>query len=145
VADPFGQFAWLESVLTQVEADGGRAWVVGHIAPTVDSYDYDLQWQRRYAARYTGVLARFGHVTRAHFFGHLHTDEFRLVTTSEDSDEAGWEDDARDLGGGGDHGDAWWAADSTPLLLAGGELAQRLASPKALAVSSRVRSSVRLS
>lgn len=84
--DPLGQFAWLESVLSEARANGGYVMVVGHIPPTIGSYRKSQFWQDRYLDRYLALVDEYADVVSAQLFGHLHSDEFRVLPfSSEDA------------------------------------------------------------
>ena len=76
--DPFGQFAWLDSVLAAARLDGAAVYLVGHIPPIVDSYARKSDWVETYAATYTAIVRQYDDVVAAQLFGHLHADQFRV-------------------------------------------------------------------
>eukprot|EP00980_Cylindrotheca_fusiformis_P022428 scaffold9290_cov107-Cylindrotheca_fusiformis.AAC.6 len=87
IEDPLGQFAWLAEQL-QIAMDAGRRVIIaGHIPPSVGSYRRAQQWHESYTNRYYEVIKDFfPDVIAAQLFGHLHTDEFRLVNPTSSGD-----------------------------------------------------------
>lgn len=79
LADPFGQFAWLDATLQAVQARGGSAYVVGHIPPILDTYQGAAQWEPAYVHRYLQTLARHADVVAGQLYGHLHVNTFRVM------------------------------------------------------------------
>jgi sphingomyelin phosphodiesterase acid-like 3 len=82
--DPFGQFAWLDKTLAQLQKAGKFAYIAGHIAPIVDSYGGNPQWHTKYIAKYKQIVGRYADVIKAQFFGHVHSVEFRVPVASLD-------------------------------------------------------------
>lgn len=79
LADPFGQFAWLEQQLTNASDTGRAVYVMGHIPPVLESYRMGRrQWHAGYVHRYLTLMRQFALTIRAQFFGHFHSDEFRV-------------------------------------------------------------------
>lgn len=76
--DPFGQFKWLNETLTRLRSEAKFAYIVGHIAPFVDSYGGNPQWHEHYIETYKELVGRFSDVVKAQLFGHVHSIEFRL-------------------------------------------------------------------
>mmetsp|Transcript_32485 Transcript_32485/g.65814 ORF Transcript_32485/g.65814 Transcript_32485/m.65814 type:complete len:488 (+) Transcript_32485:1668-3131(+) len=81
--DPLGQLTWVESELTKAKANGGHVMIVGHVPPTIGSYRKSQFWQDRYLDQYLALIDEYADVVSAQLFGHLHSDEFRVL-----SDEA---------------------------------------------------------
>jgi sphingomyelin phosphodiesterase acid-like 3 len=82
VDDPLGQFQWLEEQLSQARSNHRVVYILGHIPPTVGSYTRHSQlWHDTYLTRYFDILAEYSalNVLQGQLFGHLHSDEFRLV------------------------------------------------------------------
>jgi len=112
--DPLGQWAWLEATLAGAEGAGQAVWLVGHVPPCVEAFHFAPLWHEAHAARYTALLARFGGTVKAQFFGHTHTDEFRVMTTTSSE---GASEGAFAFGAGVE--DAWFTGTGTPMLLVG--------------------------
>ena len=82
VSDPFHQFQWLEQQLQRAREEGRRVLVVGHIPPTVGSFRHVQFWHSVYLQQYYDLIRKYqeGGIVAAQLFGHLHSDEFRVVT-----------------------------------------------------------------
>jgi len=90
IEDPFGQFRWLKTQLEVAKSAGRKAWIVGHIAPTIGSYAHDNLWHVPYVDRYLDTIKDyFPIVICGQLFGHLHTDEFRLARDDSDDSNGG--------------------------------------------------------
>jgi sphingomyelin phosphodiesterase acid-like 3 len=86
VDDPLGQFEWLTDQLQLAMATGRRVYIVGHIPPSIGSYRRAQLWHESYTTRYYEIIQDFfPDVIAAQLFGHLHTDEFRLVNPTSSS------------------------------------------------------------
>ena len=86
--DPFGQFAWLDKTLAELQDAGKVAYIAGHIAPIVDSYGGDPQWHTKYIVKYKSIVGKYANVIKAQFFGHVHSLEFRVPVVSLDGADA---------------------------------------------------------
>ncbi|KAI9986452.1 hypothetical protein PInf_025395 [Phytophthora infestans] len=82
--DPFGQFAWLDKTLAELQNADKFAYIAGHIAPIVDSYGGNPQWHPKYIVKYKNIVGKYADVIKAQFFGHVHSVEFRVPVTSLD-------------------------------------------------------------
>jgi hypothetical protein len=81
--DPMGQFAWLETQLNVASQAGKFVYILAHIPPTIGSYHHAQFWHDKYLDRYFAVLQGYQDtVVKGHLFGHLHSDEFRLLRPS---------------------------------------------------------------
>jgi len=80
--DPFGQLKWLRERLTFAVKNGMSAWIVGHIPPGIETYGYTPLWHHTYLKDYLAIVEDpiLGKAVAAQFFGHTHTDEFRVLT-----------------------------------------------------------------
>ncbi len=89
------QIAWLEKELAGAKQRGERVWVLGHIAPGLDSYTTLLQHKNVCAGelptmflsseRMQNVMAKYADVIKLGVFGHTHMDEMRLFGGAVDS------------------------------------------------------------
>ena len=79
--DPFGQFQWLRRKLQQASVQKRRAWIVGHIAPGIETFAYTELWHPNYVAEYLQIVQdeELGGVISAQLFGHVHKDEIRIL------------------------------------------------------------------
>lgn len=80
--DPMGQFAWLDAQLQTAFESSKTVWIVGHIPPTIGSYRHSQFWHQQYVDRYFGILDKYP-IVKGHLFGHLHSEEFRLLQPSQ--------------------------------------------------------------
>eukprot|EP00434_Breviolum_minutum_P000341 symbB.v1.2.000286.t1/scaffold24.1/size427761/2 len=78
VADPFGQFAWLEKQLASAMDLHTQVYIAGHIPPVVSSYSLSDLWESQFAVMYWNLLHMYQDVVAGQFFGHEHRDEFRV-------------------------------------------------------------------
>ncbi|KAG6572884.1 putative calcineurin-like phosphoesterase [Phytophthora cinnamomi] len=85
--DPFGQFAWLDQILAEMQSAGKFAYISGHIAPIVDSYGGNPQWHTKYIAQYKQIVGKYADVIKAQFFGHIHSVEFRVPVAALDRED----------------------------------------------------------
>ena len=83
--DPLGQFAWLETKLSRTRQEGGRVMIVGHIPPTIGSFRRAQFWQNRYLNQYLDLIEEYSDIVSCQLFGHLHSDEFRLLPSQNTS------------------------------------------------------------
>ena len=78
VDDPAGQFRWMKQVLKESQQKGAQVIIVGHIPPTVGSFQHNQLWKDSYIKTYFDVVHEFDGVIVGQLFGHLHSDEFRV-------------------------------------------------------------------
>lgn len=79
--DPFNQFKWLRRQLRKAADRGRKVWIVGHIAPGIETYGYTELWSPMYVEQYLAIVQDefLGPVIAAQLFGHVHADEFRVL------------------------------------------------------------------
>jgi hypothetical protein len=82
--DPAEQLAWLEAQLADVRGAGGVAHIIGHVPPGYVSATGSLMMRSSFNDRFLTLLRLFNEVVKCSFFGHLHSDSFRLFPTSND-------------------------------------------------------------
>ena len=70
-SDPGNMFAWLEQELSDLEAAGGLAIIIGHYTPN--------QCQHQFGTRYRALIERYQHVVRFGLAGHVHTKFYELT------------------------------------------------------------------
>lgn len=61
-SDPQGQFAWLEQRLAAVRAEGDTAYIIGHIPPVFDQYNFANEWKEEYASKYAQIIGKVGSI-----------------------------------------------------------------------------------
>ncbi|CAG2054128.1 unnamed protein product [Timema podura] len=83
--DPKDQWAWLESVLGQSRKNKETVYLVGHVPPGVDErqsgafLSHQAAFLERFNTRYLLLVRKYSDVIVGQFFGHLHSDSFRVV------------------------------------------------------------------
>ena len=80
--DPMDQFQWLEIKLQQCQEEHRFVYLVGHIAPSIGSYRHSQLWHDSYLQRYYEIYNSFQSIVKGQFYGHLHSDEFRIPDSS---------------------------------------------------------------
>ncbi|NWU64651.1 ASM3B phosphodiesterase, partial [Pterocles burchelli] len=77
--DPAGQFQWLEETLTNASGANELVYIVGHVPPGVFEKKRGKAWFRsRFNERYLQIVQKHHAVIAGQFFGHQHTDAFRM-------------------------------------------------------------------
>ncbi|EEB18824.1 conserved hypothetical protein [Pediculus humanus corporis] len=83
--DPGGQWSWLESVLAKSSKNRETVYLVGHIPPGVDERQggglppSQFAYQHRFNRKYLQLVRKYSETIVGQFFGHLHSDTFRIV------------------------------------------------------------------
>ncbi|XP_006862287.1 PREDICTED: acid sphingomyelinase-like phosphodiesterase 3b [Chrysochloris asiatica] len=79
MADPGQQFQWLEDVLTNASQAGEMVYIIGHVPPGFFEKTRNKAWFRQaFNERYLEVVRKHHRVIAGQFFGHHHTDGFRM-------------------------------------------------------------------
>ncbi|XP_068149645.1 acid sphingomyelinase-like phosphodiesterase 3b [Drosophila tropicalis] len=78
------QWLWLEEILSKSRDKQETVYIVGHMPPGVDERHLGPQhnqliFTERNNRRYLDMVRRYASVIQGQFFGHLHSDTFRLV------------------------------------------------------------------
>ncbi|KFR02456.1 Acid sphingomyelinase-like phosphodiesterase 3b, partial [Opisthocomus hoazin] len=77
--DPGGQFQWLEETLTNASRADEMVYIVGHVPPGFFEKKRGKRWFRSgFNERYLRIVQKHHRVIAAQFFGHHHTDSFRM-------------------------------------------------------------------
>ncbi|XP_053122980.1 acid sphingomyelinase-like phosphodiesterase 3b isoform X2 [Hemicordylus capensis] len=77
--DPGGQFQWLEETLANASKAGEKVYIIGHIPPGFFEKKRGKPWFREhFNQRYTEIIQKHHGVIVAQFFGHHHTDSFKM-------------------------------------------------------------------
>ncbi|XP_014804684.1 PREDICTED: acid sphingomyelinase-like phosphodiesterase 3b isoform X2 [Calidris pugnax] len=77
--DPGGQFQWLEETLTNASRTNEMVYIVGHVPPGFFEKKRGKPWFRsRFNEQYLKIVQKHHRVIAAQFFGHHHTDSFRM-------------------------------------------------------------------
>ena len=77
--DPANQLSWLIEQLLSAEQSGVKVHIVGHVP--VDN----RECTQAYVHNYLSIVERFSDTIVAQFFGHTHSDEFRVLYSNENS------------------------------------------------------------
>ncbi|KAM6239682.1 acid sphingomyelinase-like phosphodiesterase 3b [Porphyrio hochstetteri] len=81
--DPGGQFQWLEETLTNASQADEMVYIVGHVPPGFFEKKRGKPWFRSgFNERYLQMVQKHHRVIAAQFFGHHHTDSFRMFYSS---------------------------------------------------------------
>ncbi|XP_057556926.1 acid sphingomyelinase-like phosphodiesterase 3b isoform X1 [Hippopotamus amphibius kiboko] len=79
MADPGQQFQWLDNVLTNASRAGEMVYIVGHVPPGFFEKTRNKAWFREgFNQEYLKVVRKHHQVIAGQFFGHHHTDSFRM-------------------------------------------------------------------
>ncbi|KAM6428755.1 acid sphingomyelinase-like phosphodiesterase 3b [Liasis olivaceus] len=77
--DPGGQFQWLQTLLTKASETGEKVYIIGHVPPGFFEKKRGKPWFRKpFNQKYTEIIQKHHAVIAAQFFGHHHTDSFRM-------------------------------------------------------------------
>ncbi|XP_073759210.1 acid sphingomyelinase-like phosphodiesterase 3b isoform X2 [Callorhinus ursinus] len=79
MADPAQQFRWLEDVLTRASQAKEMVYIIGHVPPGFFEKTRNKAWFREgFNEEYLKVVRKHHRVIAGQFFGHHHTDSFRM-------------------------------------------------------------------
>ncbi|XP_073840990.1 acid sphingomyelinase-like phosphodiesterase 3b [Musca autumnalis] len=79
------QWIWLEEVLSKSKANKETVYIVGHIPPGSDERHIGLQqnghttFTESNNKRYLELVRKYASIIQGQFFGHLHSDSFRII------------------------------------------------------------------
>ena len=76
--DPMGQFAWLDNVLRAKTKQGQKVWIVGHVPPGYDSFEFAPMWLNEYVIKYMQLIETHAAIVMAQLYGHEHLNTYRL-------------------------------------------------------------------
>ncbi|KAL4657543.1 acid sphingomyelinase-like phosphodiesterase 3b-like [Arapaima gigas] len=83
IADPAGQFEWMDNILTTAAKKNEKVYIVGHIPPGFFEKKRNKPWFRsHFNRRYLELVQKHHAVIYGQFFGHHHTDSFRMFYDS---------------------------------------------------------------
>ncbi|XP_057689460.1 acid sphingomyelinase-like phosphodiesterase 3b [Corythoichthys intestinalis] len=81
--DPAGQFKWAEEILTKAAEDKEKVYIIGHVPPGMFEKKRGHFWYRpQFNERYLALIQNHHAVIKGQFFGHHHTDTFRMFYDS---------------------------------------------------------------
>ncbi|XP_004679460.1 PREDICTED: acid sphingomyelinase-like phosphodiesterase 3b [Condylura cristata] len=79
MSDPGQQFQWLEDVLTRASQAKEMVYIIGHVPPGFFEKTRNKAWFREgFNEEYLKVVRKHHGVIAGQFFGHHHTDSFRM-------------------------------------------------------------------
>ncbi|XP_066581214.1 acid sphingomyelinase-like phosphodiesterase 3b [Prorops nasuta] len=78
--DPYGQWTWFNSVLEKARKQEETVYIVGHTPPGVDDrHGSTTTLHELHNARYLQLVRLYSDLIRGQFFGHWHSDTFRVI------------------------------------------------------------------
>ncbi|XP_070691484.1 acid sphingomyelinase-like phosphodiesterase 3b [Pempheris klunzingeri] len=84
--DPAGQFSWADRVLTEAAKNNEKVYIIGHVPPGHFEKKRSKPWfTAKFNKRYLDLIQRHHAVVLGQFFGHHHTDSFRMFYGSDGS------------------------------------------------------------
>ncbi|KAM3873298.1 acid sphingomyelinase-like phosphodiesterase 3b [Diretmus argenteus] len=77
--DPAGQFTWADQVLTEAASNNEKVYIIGHIPPGLFEKKRSQKWfTPKFNKKYLELIQKHHSVIIGQFFGHHHTDSFRM-------------------------------------------------------------------
>lgn len=84
--DPAGQFSWSDQVLTEAASNKEKVFIIGHVPPGFFEKKRSKPWfTPKFNQRYLDLIKKHHSVISGQFFGHHHTDSFRMFYNDEGS------------------------------------------------------------
>ncbi|KAG7475488.1 acid sphingomyelinase-like phosphodiesterase 3b [Solea senegalensis] len=84
--DPASQFSWADHVLTEAAKNKEKVYIIGHVPPGFFEKKRSKPWfVPKFNQKYVDLIQRHHSVILGQFFGHHHTDSFRMFYSSEGS------------------------------------------------------------
>ncbi|XP_051263706.1 acid sphingomyelinase-like phosphodiesterase 3b [Dicentrarchus labrax] len=84
--DPAGQFSWADKVLTEATNNKEKVYIIGHVPPGFFEKKRSKPWfTPKFNKLYLDLIQKHHSVILGQFFGHHHTDSFRMFYNSEGS------------------------------------------------------------
>ncbi|XP_066573829.1 acid sphingomyelinase-like phosphodiesterase 3b isoform X2 [Amia ocellicauda] len=84
--DPAGQFQWMDKVLEAAAANNEKVYIMGHVPPGFFEKKRLKHWFRpQFNERYLQLVQKHHAVIAGQFFGHHHTDSFRMFYSQDGS------------------------------------------------------------
>ncbi|XP_037640761.1 acid sphingomyelinase-like phosphodiesterase 3b [Sebastes umbrosus] len=84
--DPAGQFSWADQVLTEAANNKEKVYIIGHVPPGFFEKKRSKPWfTSTFNKLYVDLIQKHHSVIYGQFFGHHHTDSFRMFYDSEGS------------------------------------------------------------
>ncbi|KAM9309978.1 acid sphingomyelinase-like phosphodiesterase 3b [Pholidichthys leucotaenia] len=84
--DPADQFSWSDRVLSEAANNKEKVYIIGHIPPGFFEKKRSKPWfTAKFNQRYVDLITKHHDVIVGQFFGHHHTDSFRMFYDTEGS------------------------------------------------------------
>ncbi|XP_017756235.1 PREDICTED: acid sphingomyelinase-like phosphodiesterase 3a [Eufriesea mexicana] len=78
--DPFNQWSWFQTTLDTARSKKETVYIVGHTPPGVDDRRSSAAvLSERHNTKYLQLIRQYSDIIRGQFFGHWHSDTFRVV------------------------------------------------------------------
>ncbi|XP_043478647.1 acid sphingomyelinase-like phosphodiesterase 3b [Leptopilina heterotoma] len=79
-SDPLGQWEWFQSILEAARKKRETVYIVGHSPPGVDEREHGAGGlKEKHNTRYLQLVRQYADIIRGQFFGHWHSDTFRVI------------------------------------------------------------------
>uniref|UniRef100_A0A671S6S3 Acid sphingomyelinase-like phosphodiesterase 3b n=1 Tax=Sinocyclocheilus anshuiensis TaxID=1608454 RepID=A0A671S6S3_9TELE len=86
IKDPADQFSWADKVLQDAAKNNEKVYIIGHVPPGFFEKKRDKAWFRKeFNKRYIDLIQKHSAIIHGQFFGHHHTDSFRMFYSSKGS------------------------------------------------------------
>ncbi|XP_053182888.1 acid sphingomyelinase-like phosphodiesterase 3b [Scomber japonicus] len=86
IDDPAGQFSWADQVLTEAANNKEKVYIIGHVPPGFFEKKRSKPWfTSKFNEKYLELVQKHHSVILGQFFGHHHTDAFRMFYNSDDT------------------------------------------------------------
>ncbi|XP_037532773.1 acid sphingomyelinase-like phosphodiesterase 3b [Nematolebias whitei] len=83
--DPAGQFSWMDRTLTEAANNKEKVYIIGHVPPGFFEKKRSKPWfTSKFNKHYVDLIKKHHSVIVGQFFGHHHTDSFRMFYNTED-------------------------------------------------------------
>nr|XP_046254967.1 acid sphingomyelinase-like phosphodiesterase 3b [Scatophagus argus]XP_046254968.1 acid sphingomyelinase-like phosphodiesterase 3b [Scatophagus argus] len=84
--DPAGHFSWADQVLTEAANNKEKVYIIGHVPPGFFEKKRSKPWfTAKFNKLYLDLIQKHHSVILGQFFGHHHTDSFRMFYNSDGS------------------------------------------------------------
>ncbi|XP_017271108.1 acid sphingomyelinase-like phosphodiesterase 3b [Kryptolebias marmoratus] len=82
--DPAGQFSWMDQTLTEAANNKEKVYIIGHVPPGFFEKKRSKPWfTSKFNRKYLDLIKKHHSVIVGQFFGHHHTDSFRMFYNTE--------------------------------------------------------------
>ncbi|XP_061573231.1 acid sphingomyelinase-like phosphodiesterase 3b [Cololabis saira] len=84
MVDPADQFSWLDRILTEAATNKEKVYIIGHVPPGFFEKKRNKPWFRQhFNKQFLDLIEKHHAVIIGQFFGHHHTDSFRMFYNKE--------------------------------------------------------------